>query len=189
MALESQWSLSGIERADCVFLTTEGVSQGIHLSGPLDFRKKEGQLHLHMDPLEEHNLQLLGAFAGADIRSGALGGDLWLDLSKGGSSLSVRCEVQADQMSIKALDHPTPPVSFVFSTSGAVDLVQRKVMVREGRLTASDSDHVWLTAELDKFLPSAGVSQERIFKIPASSFRWIAGSSALAELDRFRVAS
>ena len=42
MALESQWSLSGIERADCVFLTTEGVSQRIHLSGPLDFRKKGG---------------------------------------------------------------------------------------------------------------------------------------------------
>ncbi len=161
MALESQWSLSGIERADCVFLTTEGVSQRIHLSGPLDFRKREGQLHLHMDPLEERNLQLLGAFAGLDIRSGTLGGDLWLDLSKGGSSLSVRCEVQADQMSIKALDHPTPPVSLVFSTSGAVDLVQRKVMVREGRLTASDSDHVWLTAELDKFLTfSWGISGE-----------------------------
>ena len=73
----------------------------------------------------------------------------------------MRCEVQADQMSIKALDHPTPPVSFVFSTSGAVDLVQRKVMVREGRLTASDSDHVWLTAELDKFLTfSWGISGE-----------------------------
>ena len=94
MALESQWSLSGIERADCVFLTTEGVSQRIHLSGPLDFRKKEGQLHLHMDPLEEHNLQLLGAFAGADIRSGALGGDLWLDLSKGGvpSPCAAKCK-------------------------------------------------------------------------------------------------
>ena len=90
-----------------------------------------------------------------------LGGDLWLDLSKGGSSL-LRALRSASRPNVhQGIGSPNPPVSFVFSTSGAVDLVQRKVMVREGRLTASDSDHVCLTAELDKFLTfSWGISGE-----------------------------
>ena len=108
----------------------------IAVSGPLDMGKREGRLTLKAGPIDRQVLNLIGAPLGLDFGPTRLDALTQLDLTRGGSLISLSGRLNAEPFSVTQDGKTTPPLElhagFSFTAEPAAQAARIQTLTLDG---------------------------------------------------------
>ena len=146
MLLKSQL----LESLSLRFEDDKGRSQELSASGALDFSKGEARVAVHLEPISETSLNLLGALAGIGFQQGELGGDFQFVLEDGAQKGTLEMELQAASLAVEWGQEATPISDYRVSAQSTWDQTQGHLIFENLRFMGSQGDRVWVEAALEK---------------------------------------